>query len=99
MELRTLRYFVAIVDAGSGSAAAEVVHVSQPSLSRQLHQLENGLSIALFIRRSGRLSLSSAGRQFLPIARDLIVRAELAQVAAKTIAAAIPANRSGHRPR
>lgn len=87
MELRTLRYFVAIVDAGSVSAAADVVHVSQPSLSRQLRQLEHHLSITLFARRSGRLSLSSAGRQFLPIARDLIARAELAQAAARTIAA------------
>jgi len=87
MELRTLRYFVATVDAGSVSGAAELVHVSQPSLSRQLRQLERGLSVELFVRRGGRLSLSSAGRQFLPIARDLIGRADSAQLAAETIAA------------
>lgn len=87
MELRTLRYFIATVDAGSVSAAAEVVHVSQPSLSRQLRQLESSLSVELFARGSGRLVLSSAGRQFLPIARDLVFRAAAAQLAAETIAA------------
>jgi DNA-binding transcriptional LysR family regulator len=87
VELRTLRYFIAIVDAGSVSAAAEVVHVSQPSLSRQLRQLESALSVELFARGSGRLVLSSAGRQFLPIARDLVSRATQAQVAAEMIAA------------
>ena len=87
MELRTLRYFIATVDAGSVSAAAEVVHVSQPSLSRQLRQLERALSVELFARGSGRLVLSSAGRQFLPIARDLVSRAAAAQLAAQTIAA------------
>lgn len=87
MELRTLRYFVATVDAGSVSAASEVVHVSQPSLSRQLRQLEKSLSVELFVRRGGRLSLSAAGIQFLPIARDLIFRADSAQLAAETIAA------------
>ena len=87
MELRTLRYFVATVDSGSVSAASDVVHVSQPSLSRQLRQLEQGLGVDLFVRSSGRLSLSAAGRQFLPIARDLIARADSAELAAETIAA------------
>lgn len=87
MELRTLRYFVATVDTGSVSAASDLVHVSQPSLSRQLRRLERGLSVELFVRRGGRLSLSAAGRQFLPIARDLIDRANAAEQAAATIAA------------
>lgn len=87
MELRILRYFLATVDAGSVSAAADIVHVSQPSLSRQLRQLEKRLSVDLFVRQAGRLSLSAAGRQFLPIARDLVARADAAEVAAETIAA------------
>ncbi|MEO6472596.1 MAG: LysR family transcriptional regulator [Aeromicrobium sp.] len=87
MNLRTLRYFVATVDEGSVSAASELVHVSQPSLSRQLRQLEKSLSVELFVRGGGKLSLSAAGRQFLPIARDLLVRADSAQLAAETIAA------------
>lgn len=87
MELRTLRYFLATVDSGSVSAASDVVHVSQPSLSRQLRQLEKSLSVDLFARQGGRLSLSAAGRQFLPIARDLVARADSAELAAETIAA------------
>jgi hypothetical protein len=43
MELRTLGYFVAVADAGSVSAAADAVHVTQPAVSRQLRQLEPNL--------------------------------------------------------
>lgn len=87
MELRTLRYFLAVVDAGSVTAAAAVVHTAQPSLSRQIRQLERDLGIDLFGRDDGRLRLSAAGRQFLPLARDLVARADSAQAAAATIAA------------
>ncbi|MEP6797300.1 MAG: LysR family transcriptional regulator [Lapillicoccus sp.] len=87
MELRTLRYFIAVADSGSVSAAAVVVHVTQPSLSRQLRQLERSLGITLFSRSERALRLSAAGRQFLPIARDLVARAEGAEIAARSIAA------------
>lgn len=87
MELRALRYFLAIADAGTVTAAAGVVHVTQPSLSRQLRQLERELGLVLFARRDGRLALTAAGRQFLPVARDLLVRAEAARDAAATLAA------------
>jgi DNA-binding transcriptional LysR family regulator len=87
MELRTLHYFVAVVDAGSVSAAATVVHVTQPAISRQLRQLETELGVDLFIRRSGRLNLSAAGRQFVPHARAVIQVADDASVAAKSYAA------------
>lgn len=87
MELRTLRYFLAVVDAGSVTAAAGTVHVTQPSLSRQLRQLERDLDIVLLARRDGRLTLTAAGRQFLPVARDLVVRADAARDAAATLAA------------
>jgi DNA-binding transcriptional LysR family regulator len=87
MELRTLGYFVAVADAGSVSAAAEVVHVTQPAISRQLRQLEQELGIALFSRSAGRLRLSAAGRQFLPHARDVLRRAEGAREAARSYAA------------
>ncbi|NKQ52827.1 LysR family transcriptional regulator [Amycolatopsis sp. K13G38] len=87
MELRTLRYFVAIADAGSVSAAAQSVHVTQPALSRQVRQLEQELRVALFDRRAGRLELTAAGRQFLPVVRDLLRRAESARSAAEAFAA------------
>jgi DNA-binding transcriptional LysR family regulator len=87
MELRHVRYFLAVVDAGSVTAASPLVHVTQPSLSRQLRLFERGLGITLFTRTGGRLVLSAAGRQFVPVARDLTRRADAAAEAAATLAA------------
>lgn len=87
MELRTLASFVAVVDAGSLSAAADVVRITQPAFSRQVRQLERGLGIALFRRGHRRLELTSAGREFLPVARDLIQRADNARRLAATLGA------------
>jgi DNA-binding transcriptional LysR family regulator len=87
MELRTLGYFVAVADAGSVSAAAASVHVTQPAVSRQLRQLEQELGVDLFARSSGRLRLSAAGREFLPHARDVLRRADGARAAARSYAA------------
>lgn len=87
MELRHVRYFLAVVDAGSVTAASAAVHVTQPSLSRQLRLFERGLGVTLFARTGGRLVLSAAGRQFVPVARDLARRAEAAAEAAATLAA------------
>jgi DNA-binding transcriptional LysR family regulator len=87
MELRTLGYFVAVAETGSVSAAADVVHVTQPAISRQLRQLEHELGIELFARSAGRLRLSAAGRQFLPHAQDILRRADGARDAARSYAA------------
>lgn len=87
MELRTLGYFVAVAESGSVSAAADVVHVTQPAISRQLRQLESELGIELFARSAGRLQLSAAGRQFLPHAQDVLRRAAGARDAARSYAA------------
>lgn len=86
MELRTLGYFVAVAETGSVSAAADVVHVTQPALSRQIRQLETELGIDLFTRTAGRLRLSAAGRQFLPHAQDVLSRAAGARDAARSYA-------------
>ncbi|ABL80170.1 MULTISPECIES: LysR family transcriptional regulator [unclassified Nocardioides] len=75
MQLRHLRYFVATADAGSVSAAAVRVHVTQPALSRQLRQLEQDLGVALFDRSAGRLVLSRTGQALLPAARELLASA------------------------
>jgi DNA-binding transcriptional LysR family regulator len=87
MELRTLGYLVAVVEAGSVSGAAEVVHVTQPAISRQLRQLEHDLGVDLFVRGAGRLRLSAAGREFVPYARDVLRRADDARAAARSFAA------------
>lgn len=87
MELRGLGYFVATADAGTVSAAAAALHMTQPALSRQLRSLERELGVDLFTRSRGRLALNAAGTQFLPVARDLLRRADEAKAAASTLAA------------
>ena len=89
MELRTLRYFLAIVDHGSVTAAAEQVHIAQPAISRQIQGLELELGVDLFLRDGRRLRLSPAGRRLLPIVRDLIARADSARAAMTALAQGI----------
>ena len=82
MELRHLRYFVATAEDGTVSGAAVRLHLTQPGLSRQLRQLEQELGVDLFDRTGGRLALSRTGRALLPLARDLLERADAFRVAA-----------------
>lgn len=65
IELRHLRYFVAIAESMSFRAAAERLHISQPPLSRQMKQLERELGTALFERHGRRIQLTEAGSRFL----------------------------------
>lgn len=78
MELRHLRYFAAVAEVGSISRAAQVVRVAQPSLSRQLRQLEAEVGEPLLDRSGRRARLTPAGEVFLPLARDLVRRADRA---------------------
>ncbi|MBN9618754.1 MAG: LysR family transcriptional regulator [Actinobacteria bacterium] len=87
MELRAVRYFVAIAESGSVTGAAATVRVAQPSLSRQLRGLERELGAELFERGAGRLRLSAAGSALLPLARDLLARADGLSSTAQTLAA------------
>ena len=81
MELRLLRYFLAVVDEGSMTRAAAAVRVAQPSLSRQIRQLETSLGQRLLDRDQGRTRLTPAGRVLLPLARDIVARADAAVAA------------------
>lgn len=84
MELRHIRYFVAVADAGSVSGAARsLLHTSQPSLSRQLLELEDELGIRLFDRRSRGIVLTDAGQVFLEHGRRILKQVEDAAAAAK----------------
>ena len=78
MELRHLRYFVAVAEAGSITRAAHAVRIAQPSLSRQLRQLEQDVGEPLFDRGGRRARLTPAGEVLLPLARDLVGRADRA---------------------
>jgi LysR family hca operon transcriptional activator len=87
MELRHLRYFVAVADAGSLTVAAErKLHTSQPSLSRQIRQLEDEVGTPLLARRARGIELTPAGRAFLDHARAVLSQVEAASAAARRIA-------------
>lgn len=61
MEIRVLRYFLAVVREESITRAAEVLHISQPTLSRQLAQLEDSMGVKLFSRGTRKIALTSEG--------------------------------------
>ena len=62
MELRVLRYFLAVAREGSVTGAANFLHVTQPTLSRQIKELEEELGTKLFVRHSHSVSLTPDGR-------------------------------------
>src|ERR687893_502379 len=81
--LRQLQYVVAVADTLSFRKAAERCHVSQPSLSAQLAQLEGVLGARLFERDKRRVLLTQAGKEVLERARRTLSAAEDLEVAAK----------------
>jgi LysR family transcriptional regulator, hca operon transcriptional activator len=83
MELRHLRYFIAVADAGSLTVAAEQkLHTSQPSLSRQIRDLEQEIGVQLMTRGAQGVELTSSGKAFLEHARMALVQADAAREAA-----------------
>jgi DNA-binding transcriptional LysR family regulator len=76
MDLRQLRGFVTIVEAGGFLRAADRVHLSQPALSRQIHALEAELGVRLFDRIGRRVRLTSEGEDLLALSRRLLTDAE-----------------------
>ena len=72
MELRQLRYFVAIVDHGSLSRAAQVLHMAQPALTQQLRQLEEELQAQLLHRSPQGVLSTDAGKLFYEHAQAIL---------------------------
>ena len=84
MELRHLRYFVAVAEEGSLTLAAEKrLHTAQPSLSRQIRDLEYEVGVQLMSRSVHGIELTAAGRAFLDHARLALTQAEAAAEAAR----------------
>ena len=87
MELRHLRYFVAVAEARSLKLAAEeTLHITQPSLSRQIRDLEDEVGTSLFIRGARGVELTPSGRVFLDHARVMLSQAEVAVQSARRTA-------------
>src|SRR6202049_213798 len=87
MELRHLRYFVAVAEEGSVTLAAERrLHTAQPSLSRQIRDLELEVGAQLLVRSARGVGLDDPGRAFLDHARLALVQVEAAIEAARRVA-------------
>lgn len=103
MELRQLRYFVAIVDHGSLSRAARVLHVAQPALTQQIRQLEDELGAQLLHRSAQGVMSTDAGKTFYEHAQAILKQVEDAKSAvaqstdkpAGTVTLGIPQSVSG----
>src|SRR6266480_7593467 len=76
VEVRHLRYFLAVAEAGSFSRAADRLGISQPSVSQQMRDLEAGLRVSLFQRRGRRILLTAKGLVFQEHARAILRQLE-----------------------
>ncbi|MEU8254570.1 LysR family transcriptional regulator [Micromonospora inaquosa] len=78
MQLHQLRYFVAVAEVRHFTQAADVVGITQPSLSKQIHALEADLGAPLFERVRGNIALTAAGEVLLPLATRILADVETA---------------------
>jgi DNA-binding transcriptional LysR family regulator len=75
MELRHLRYFVAVAESLNFTKAAASLHLAQPSLTRQIHNLEEEIGVRLLNRAKGQVALTEEGRSFLADAKRILALA------------------------
>ena len=98
MELRHLRYFVAVAEEENVSRGASKLRISQPGVSRQIHELEDELGFALFTRTGKSVRLTAAGTIFFAEARDLLARTAAAVDKARASLAAPAELQVGYIP-
>ncbi|UWP85038.1 LysR family transcriptional regulator [Dactylosporangium fulvum] len=85
VQLQQLRYFVAVAELRHFTRAAELLGVSQPTLSKQIHTLEAALGAPLFDRSRGTVVLTTAGETLLPLARRVVADADTARDAVQEV--------------
>src|SRR3954452_3792301 len=86
MQLQQLRYFMTVAETRRFTQAADLLGVSQPTLSKQVHTLEATLGAPLFDRVRGAVALTAAGETLLPLARRMVTDADAARDAVRDIA-------------
>lgn len=87
MDLRHIRYFLAVAEAGTVTRAAELLHVSQPAISRQIRDLEKEIGVVLFERVGRNVRLTGAGEDLLADSRAILRQAETLRNHARALAA------------
>ena len=98
MDLRRVKAFIAVAETLSVTKAAERLHISQPPLSRHIHQLEEELGVALFVRHRHGVTLTEAGRRLLEKARAVDAAASEFALTARQVSRG-EARRDSHRYR
>ena len=96
MNFRRLKYFVKIVDIGSLTQAAEVLHIAQPALSQQVATLEGELNQQLLIRTKRGVTPTDAGKILYTHARAILRQCEQAQLAVHNVGQALSGQASTH---
>ena len=91
MDVKQLEYFRAIVDAGTISGAARVLHMTQPPLSYQVKMLEEELQVQLFLRGTKKITLTEAGKTLYDRAGSLLTMADITSYKSK------PGGNDSHR--
>ena len=79
MDIRSMQYFLAVIREGTISAAAESLHVAQPSLSRQMKDLEEELGVTLFERGNRKITLTEEGQVLRRRAEEVVRLMQLTQ--------------------
>ncbi|WP_418752343.1 LysR family transcriptional regulator [Frisingicoccus sp.] len=79
MDMRQLMYFVEVAQQQSFTKAAEKLNISQPALSKCIHNLEDELGTSLFVRKAGTITITDTGKIVLEKAKDLIVHFDYVQ--------------------